>query len=389
MLSVCVLGCVFTYFSRGPEDSQFGRLEVQGLIIATGFIYAVMRVLKMRASVSPWLGWLQATVEVAVVALIMLVDLNYLGPIQAFTSPMPFVFSFSVSLNSLRLDPRLSIYAGVLAAIAQLSIYAAAYAQFADFAPSRAVQIPYIVFRSLLLVVIGVFGFVLARTLRAEIKRAAAEQQQRERVRSAFGSYVDARVVDRVMGGDLKITAEERVITVMFIDIRGFTSLADSTAPPELFAKLTEALEAFSIEIAAQGGLVNKFLGDGLMAIFGAPEAQVDHPVRAVRAALKIVEATRARREDGRFPGLAIGVGIHTGNAMVGDLGSSRREYTAIGDTVNVAARVESANKELGSVVLITEAVRAQLGSLVELKPHLGVAVKGKAAQLDLYEVVL
>lgn len=123
------------------------------------------------------------------------------------------------------------------------------------------------------------------------------------------------------------------------------------------------------------------------MAIFGAPEHQADHPRRAVRAALQIEEAARVRREDGRFSDLTIGIGIHTGEAMVGDLGGHRCEYTAIGDVVNVASRVESANKTLNTTILITDAVMPSVSNEVTLKPHLDVALKGRAASVDLYQV--
>ena len=170
-------------------------------------------------------------------------------------------------------------------------------------------------------------AWLLSTTLREEIARAASEAQQRQIVRTAFGSYVDSRVVDRVLAGDIKVKPERRVITVMFVDIRGFTRMAESQDPTLVFRRLDEILEAFAIEVQRQGGIVNKFLGDGLMAIFGAPEEQLDHPQRAVVAALRILEAARQQRDDGRFPGLAVGVGIHTGEAVVGDIGGARREY--------------------------------------------------------------
>ncbi|MEO6576904.1 MAG: adenylate/guanylate cyclase domain-containing protein, partial [Polyangiaceae bacterium] len=183
------------------------------------------------------------------------------------------------------------------------------------------------------------------------------------------------------------IEPERRLITVMFVDIRDFTRLSESTDPSELFRVLTEALDAFAIAVQREGGIVNKFLGDGLMAIFGAPEPQQDHARRAVRASLVIAEAARIRREDGRFPKLNIGVGIHTGYAIVGDIGGTRREYTAIGDVVNVAARVEAANKAMGTTILITDPVREAVGADADVRPAGPVKLRGRVAEVEIFEL--
>jgi adenylate cyclase len=248
---------------------------------------------------------------------------------------------------------------------------------------SRARMFQELGFRLGVLALIGVLGFVLAGTLKREITQAAEEA----RVRAAVGSYVDRRVVKRVLAGDLKMEPERRNITVMFVDIRNFTGLTESSDPAQLFAMLNETLDAFAAIVQRQGGIVNKFLGDGLMAIFGAPEAQADHPRRSVRTALLVAEEARKRREARSFPNLAIGIGIHTGETIVGDIGGKRREYTAIGDVVNVAARVESANKELGTTILITRAMKEAVGDDVDTRETQPVSLRGRIGQLELFEV--
>ena len=204
------------------------------------------------------------------------------------------------------------------------------------------------------------------------------EAEERLRVRTAFGAYVAEQVVERVLAGDLTPRTERRNISVVFVDIRGFTRMSEGLDPEVLLSRLNMALEAFSEAVRDEGGIVNKYLGDGLMAIFGAPDLYTDHAARACRATLRCVEA--ARQLDGSgFPGLAIGVGIHTGGVVVGDVGGTgHREYTAIGDVVNVASRVESANKELGTTALVTGATAEAAGDSFAFRELPPIAVRNR-----------
>jgi adenylate cyclase len=332
--------------------------------------------------------WFRTTLEVSGASLVLILDAAA-GPDFLFTSSTSYVYLLAVVVSCLRLDTVISVYAAVLAIVQQLAIYLYVFVvQRAELplmggAISRPRMYQELGFRLGVLAMIGVLGFLLARTLKREITQAADEA----RVRAAFGSYVDRRVVKRVLAGDLKMEPERRIITVMFVDIRNFTGLTESSDPAELFAMLNDTLDAFAAIVQRQGGIVNKFLGDGLMAIFGAPEAQADHPRRAIRTALLVAEEARKRCDEKSFPNLAIGIGIHTGETIVGDIGGKRREYTAIGDVVNVAARVESANKELGTTILITRAMKDAVGNDIDTRETPPVSLRGRVGQIELFEV--
>ncbi len=332
--------------------------------------------------------WFRTTLEVSAVSLVLMLDAAA-GPDFLFTSSTSSVYLLTVAISCLRLDTSISIYAAVLAITQQLAIYLYVFVVKGAELPlmggavSRQRMFQELGFRLGVVSLIGVLGVLLARTLKREIRQAADEA----RVRAAFGSYVDRRVMKRVLAGDLKMEPERRIITVMFVDIRNFTGLTESSDPAELFAMLNDTLDAFAAIVQRQGGIVNKFLGDGLMAIFGAPEAQADHPRRSIRTALLVAEEARKRCETETFPNLAIGIGIHTGETIVGDIGGKRREYTAIGDVVNVAARVESANKELGTTILITRAMKDAVGNDVDTRETPPVSLRGRVGQIELFEV--
>ncbi|HTM21465.1 MAG TPA: adenylate/guanylate cyclase domain-containing protein [Kofleriaceae bacterium] len=224
-----------------------------------------------------------------------------------------------------------------------------------------------------------------ARRLAADTGGAMAEQA---RVVQVFGRYVDRNVASAALAaGDGG--AETREVTVLFTDLREFTATAERLEPAETLALLNDHYDALVPEVHRHGGAVNKFIGDAVMATFGAPGPAEDHARRALAAARGMLEAqdrlnTRLRAE-GR-PELLMGVGVATGPVVLGTLGGAdRMEYAVIGDTVNTAARLEGLNKQLGTRLLFSEATRRALGddaSVRELGAH---ALKGKAQPVAVF----
>ena len=363
------------------EATQGIRILAFALIIAG--LYSTM----LFRGPSRGTAWLRSTVEVSTACVVMLLDAQA-GADFIVTSSTSYVFLLAIATTTLRLDVRLSIYATVLAIVEHTAVYLWALQQPDLFqaGPAHSLARLYqeLFFRIVVIAVMGALGAILARTLRKEIALAAEE----DRVRTAFGHYVDRRVVNAVLAGNLRIAPERRAVTVMFVDIRNFTHYAESHDASEVFRTLSATLDLFAQEVQKQGGIVNKYLGDGLFAFFGAPEEQPDQQRRAVRAGLRIVSEAAACSKDGRFPGLRVGVGIHSGDAVVGDLGGERREFTAIGDVVNVASRVEAANKDLGTSLLVTKPVYDALRGDATARAHSAITVRGRDASVDVYEVL-
>jgi class 3 adenylate cyclase len=182
--------------------------------------------------------------------------------------------------------------------------------------------------------------------------------EERERLREAFGAFVDPEVAARVMAEGTTLEGEEVEVTILFLDIRGFTAFAESVGPREAVARLNELYELVVPVLVRHGGHANKFVGDGLLGVFGAPDRLPDHADRAMAAALDIVACVHERYA-GR---LRIGIGLNSGPVVAGTIGGGGRvEFTVIGDVVNTAARVEEATRTTGDDVLITEATRSRL----------------------------
>jgi adenylate cyclase len=219
--------------------------------------------------------------------------------------------------------------------------------------------------------------------LAASFNAMVAGLEEREQLREAFGAFVDPAVTERVLAEGTNLAGEEVEVSVMFLDVRGFTAFSEKAAAHEVVATLNRLYDAVVPVIARQGGHANKFIGDGLLAVFGAPARHVDHAARAVAAAREIARLVR----DDMGGELRVGLGVNSGRVVVGTIGGGgRRDFTVIGDTVNTAARVEAATRVTGDDILITEATLRALGeSAGEFEERPSAPLKGKSETVRLY----
>jgi adenylate cyclase len=204
--------------------------------------------------------------------------------------------------------------------------------------------------------------------LAASFNHMLSGLRDRERIREAFGTYLDEEVAEYILSEGFSEEGFEAEVSILFCDVRDFTSYAAGAEAKDMVGRLNSLFEVVVPVIGAQGGHVDKFEGDGLMAVFGAPEPYRDHAARAVRAGLEIDRRVNQLGEGGPFE---LGVGINTGRVVAGSVGGGGRlNFSVIGDAVNVASRVESATRSTGDAVLMTEATRAKLGTGFDVQPR-------------------
>ena len=225
------------------------------------------------------------------------------------------------------------------------------------------------------------------------VNEMAAGLQQRDIFKGTLVRYMSGQLADKILSSgkvpDLK--GERRKITVLFADVRGFTNLSEKMAPEDVFSLLNDYFDKMIDEICKNQGMLNKFMGDGLMAVFGALEEDAYQEENAIKTALgmqNVLEGMRERFEAERQIDLKIGIGINTGIALVGNIGSNQRmEFTAIGDTVNLGSRLESATKELGADIIVSEYTYVAARTNFQFRSLGPISIRGRENPVFTYAV--
>ena len=209
---------------------------------------------------------------------------------------------------------------------------------------------------------------------------------EREKIRATFATYMDGGVAHHILTSDTAGAGAEVEVSLLFCDVREFTSFAAKAQAPDVLARLNHLFEAVVPIINGHGGHVNKFVGDGLLAVFGAPEPYADHAERAVRCAIAMAQ----RVNHGGSGLFSVGIGVNSGRVVAGSIGGAGRlEYSVIGDAVNVAARVEAATRDLDDEVLITEQTRMAIGGTIELVNRGLIELRGKPEPVEVWAPVV
>ena len=233
---------------------------------------------------------------------------------------------------------------------------------------------------------------VICSAVVAYVVRFVLEEGKRRRIQKAFGFYLAPTLVDQMVDDtqELRLGGEKRDVTIMFADLSGFTALSGIVGPEELVARTNEYLTLIAEEVEATGGYVDKFIGDAVMAMWGAPIKLDDHPANAVAAAIQISDKIAKRHALATAAGehgFAIKVGVNSGDAVVGNVGSEKRfNYTAVGEAVNIAVRLEGLPGTYDCNIILGPETAAQVKSSFTLREIDMVTVKGKTEPIRIFE---
>lgn len=303
------------------------------------------------------------------------------------------VFLVALATAGLRLDARVSLYAvGVFAGLEVLAVVADEWLNpgIAGY-DLRELAMWVVVFAGAIFLALA-----MARRTRRLVREGAEAAVQAERTRQRFGLYVSEELAEEALAAaHLRVGGRRQPVAVLFSDLRSFTTYSEHSDPEALVSELNAYLDTMVRAARAHGGVVDKFIGDGIMIVFGVPRGGPGDAARAIRAAEAMQRALaehNARRAASGLPPFAHGIGVHYGPVVAGNIGNAERlQYTVVGDAVNAASRLQGATKEVGAPVLVSaqavEAARATGEPLPTLVPVGEVRVRGRAESLEAYRL--
>jgi len=352
------------------------------------FLTRVMR----RGVLKKWrhLRYLNIVIESSLPSVLVYFFVNTMHGAYGLLMPPTSLYYFFIIVSSLRLDFNACLFTGAVASVEYLLLWKYGTTRYHGPPLEVLLVTPFHhLAKALSFLFCGLAAGVVTTQLKKRVTRSLRLIAEHNRVTAMFGRYVSPAVVDRLLEERAELDGELRHVCVLFLDIRNFTRFSESRTPHEVVSYLN-ALFAFMIEIVSKhNGIINKFLGDGFMAIFGAPLPDERACQHAVEAALEIVQRLAAELASEQLPATRIGIGVHFGPALTGSIGSPRRkEYTVIGDTVNLASRIEQLTKQFDAQVLASGSVIAAIDDRSLFAERLGeVAVRGRQAPLEIYRL--
>lgn len=324
-----------------------------------GSYFALRRLRRRKEPVSRVYRYAHVSIE-SVAPTLLLFTLCFVEKSAIFLdSPLMFIYFVLIVLSALYLNPNLSLVIGLICATGYLVI---TLWSMRTYDPNNEVlKFPVILYASrsvLMLMVAGCASYV-TWVIRDRYMTSSALEIQRDTIKAHFGQQVSKEIADALLEGG--ISSEKQEVSILFMDIRNFTKYVEQHDPEEVIAYQNGFFAPIMKIISAYGGITNQIMGDGLMATFGVSSSE-NHTQNAVQAGLEIIQRARKLSEAGAVPKTRVGIGIHTGRVVMGNIGNDqRKQFSVSGSTVVLAARLEQANKEYHSEMLVSEQVVSKL----------------------------
>ena len=332
-----------------------------------------------------WNAFIETSTPTVLIALVS----RYVDPVYALQGPAVFFYAIFIVLSTLRLDFRLSLFTGLVAAAEHFALFAIYVPQSAAGAGTPLTTAPFYLLKSAILVLTGLAAGFVAAEIHRRVRNLFRSLEESQRVLAAFGQQVSPEIAAALLRQGGRIESARRFVCVMFMDIRGFTRLVQHRTPEEIVAYQNAVFGAAVEIVNRHHGVINQFLGDGFMATFGAPVATGRESANALAAARELLAAVKALADAGRIPAMTIGVGLHAGDAVTGNIGSeARQQYSVTGEVVILASRIEQLNKVYGSQLLVSAEALRDAGETPPAASGLGpVKVRGRDEPVEIYRL--
>lgn len=389
---------LFAFAHRAYYMETFGTPRAGVMIVATLLVLACYELLVRRfvgrrldagRPLPLGLRYWNALIETSMPTILIALIARHVEPAFVLQGPAPFFYAIFIVLSTLRLDFRLSLFTGLVAGAEFHALNAWYVPGSSAVAGTPMAGAPFYILKSAVLVLTGLAAGFVAAEIRRRVRRVLRTAAERERLLSAFGQQVSPEVAEALLAQGGRIESRRSFVCVMFMDIRGFTREVEHKSPEEIVAYQNAVFGAAIDAVGRHHGIINQFLGDGFMATFGAPVATGRDCANALAAARELLAAVQALSASGRIPPTRIGIGLHAGEAVTGNVGTdARKQYSVSGNVVILAARIEQLNKAHGSQLLASAEVLRGAGEALEAGASLGpVRVKGREAPIEIYRL--
>ena len=324
--------------------------------------------------------------------IIFIMAKQYDSPVTILHAPVVYLYFIFIVLSTLRLDFKLSLFTGCIAAIGFLVISMVLIRESQRINGNNTLSDEYITAfaKSTLLLVCGVGAAFVARQIRITIDRSLTAAEEGNKIINLFGQQISKEIVEEMLESEGALQSKLMKVCVMFVDIRNFTNHVADKTPAEIVAYQNAFFEIVIKTVTKYHGIINQFLGDGCMVTFGAPVALKNPAHNAVKAAMEIHKELKEQIQKGNITPTSIGIGIHIGDAVTGNIGTNeRQQYSITGSVVILAARIEQLNKDYNTQILISEDVVQHIShSLPPDSTFLGkIDLKGWHHPLGIYKI--
>ena len=398
---LAALLAVFALLSALYQE-DYHQLGMSGLFVKAGAAMLALLgyELAVRQVIGRWLRegkripeplrYLNAFVETSFPTLLILLFARHTNPQYVLQGAAVLLYGVFIVLSTLRLDFRLSVFYGAVAAAEYLALCQAYLGTGGEaLAGTPFERAPFFLAKAAMLLAAGFAAGFVAHQIKRRAGNAFRAQEERQRIVSAFGQQVSPAIAEELLKHGPALESRRSFVCVMFMDVRNFTPMVERMAPEQIVA-FQNAVFGEAIEVVNRHqGIINQFLGDGFMATFGAPLPTGQDCRNALAAARELVGRVAALSASGRIPPTRIGIGLHAGEAVSGNIGSEqRKQYSITGNVVILAARIEQLNKIYDSQLLVSAEVLKTGGDLAHNAVPIGpVQVKGRDEPIEIYRL--
>lgn len=377
---------VLSIFGQARQMHSFGILRI--VFLSYIGMILLLAILVRRGWWHASLRFVNTGLQITVLSAFLFAISRERGPAFALSTALPMLYCLVISMTAFRLSPWLSFFAGALAAAELVFLYS--FVMLPQLTPellatNPALGWPAVFARVVVLFAIGVACAFAAGSLRRQMVKQAADHSRIQLLERTFGRLVAPEVAKQILEDENWMKPARREAVIMFADLKGFTKYSEGKSPEDVAAFLNRCWTIAADIVEKHGGVINKYMGDGFLAIFGVPlELEGAEKAAAETAAELDRELAAILSPDG----LALCIGLHAGPMIVGGIGSEARcEFTVIGSTVNLASRLESLNRSLDTRCLTSSEVAEKISGDWHMKDHGGQQVKGVAREVSVFEL--